>query len=129
MTNALVPRVLEHRSGENPDSFTAKYRAFRLVYYEEYCDVRSAIAREKQIKGWTRAKKDAMVRSINPQWRDFVSEWEGNTESSSSLMECFRLREGNSNPKSNRKVLRRKARLRMTKGFSHQRYRSVRATF
>jgi hypothetical protein len=39
-------------------------------------DVRSAIAREKQIKGWTRAKKDALVRSINPQWRDLVSEWE-----------------------------------------------------
>ena len=71
-----MPRVLEHRSGKHQESFTARYRAFRLVYYEEYCDVRSAIAREKQIKGWTRAKKDALVRSMNPQWRDLVSEWE-----------------------------------------------------
>ena len=76
ITNALTTRVLEHRRAENPKSFTAQYRAFRLVYYEEFADVRAAIAREKQIKGWTRAKKNALVVSMNPQWRDLVLEWE-----------------------------------------------------
>jgi putative endonuclease len=76
ITNALTARVMEHRRGENPKSFAAQYRAFRLVYYEEFCDVRAAIAREKQIKGWTRAKKNALVESVNPQWRDLIAEWE-----------------------------------------------------
>jgi putative endonuclease len=76
VTNALVARVLEHRRAENPKSFAATYRAFRLVYYEEYGDVRVAIAREKQIKGWTRAKKNALVASTNPKWRDLIAEWE-----------------------------------------------------
>ena len=76
VTNALVTRVLEHRAASNPKSFTAQYRAFRLVYYEEFLDVRGAIARERQIKGWTRAKKNALVASMNPKWRDLVSEWE-----------------------------------------------------
>ena len=76
ITNALVRRVLEHRHSPRPSSFTTKYRALRLVYYEEYSSVNAAIAREKQIKGWTRAKKDALVRTMNPQWRDLISEWE-----------------------------------------------------
>ena len=76
ITNALTTRVMEHRRGESRKSFTAQYRAFRLVYYEEFRDVRAAIAREKQIKGWTRAKKNALVASMNPQWRDLIAEWE-----------------------------------------------------
>lgn len=76
VTNALTARVIEHRRAQNPKSFTAHYRAFRLVYYEEFGDVRAAIAREKQIKGWTRAKKNALVVSMNPQWRDLITEWE-----------------------------------------------------
>jgi putative endonuclease len=76
VTNALTTRVMEHRRGEYRNSFTAQYRSFRLVYYEEFADVRSAIAREKQIKGWTRAKKNALVTSANPQWRDLIAEWE-----------------------------------------------------
>jgi len=47
-----------------------RYRAFRLVYVEVFRAVRNAIAREKEIKGWTRARKEALVRSANPQWRD-----------------------------------------------------------
>src|SRR5437763_80946 len=76
ITNALTTRVMEHRGAEHPKAFTAQYRAFRLVYYEEFGDVRAAIAREKQIKGWTRAKKNALVASMNPQWRDLIAEWE-----------------------------------------------------
>jgi putative endonuclease len=76
ITNALTARVLEHRRAEDSKSFTAQYRAFRLVYYEEFGDVRAAIAREKQIKGWTRARKNALVTSVNPQWHDLIAEWE-----------------------------------------------------
>ncbi|HWY68493.1 MAG TPA: GIY-YIG nuclease family protein [Terriglobales bacterium] len=76
ITNALTTRVLEHRRAENPKSFTAQYSAFRLAYYEEFADVRAAIAHENQIKGSTRAKKNALVASMNPQWRDLVLEWE-----------------------------------------------------
>ena len=75
ITNALTTRVLEHRRAENPKSFTAQYRAFRLVYYEEFADVRAAIAHENQIKGSTRAKKNALVASMNPQTaRSFAQE-------------------------------------------------------
>jgi putative endonuclease len=94
VTNALVTRVLEHREAKDPRSFTAQYRAFRLVYYEEYSDVRSAIAREKRIKGWTRAKKDALVRSMNPQWRDLVSQWEKKYGIKFEINGVFRAGEG-----------------------------------
>jgi putative endonuclease len=76
ITNALTTRVLEHQRAENLKSCTDQYRAFRLVYYEAFADVRAVIAREKQIKGWTWAKKNALVASMNPQWRDLVLEWE-----------------------------------------------------
>jgi putative endonuclease len=76
ITNGLVKRVIEHRRAEKPKSFTAQYRAFRLVYFEEFGNVSAAIAREKQIKGWTRAKKNALVASTNPKWRDLMTEWE-----------------------------------------------------
>ena len=61
-----------------PDSFTAKYRAWRLVYYEEYGDAEAAHDRERQLKGWSRAKKNALVEKMNPKWRDIITEWENN---------------------------------------------------
>ncbi|HEU5232725.1 MAG TPA: GIY-YIG nuclease family protein [Terriglobales bacterium] len=76
MTNCVIDRVNEHRSREDKRSFTAQYRAFRLVYYEEFADVHLCIRREKEIKGWTRAKKNALVETINPKWRDLMAEWE-----------------------------------------------------
>jgi putative endonuclease len=76
ITNALVKRTMQHRGSKDEHSFTRKYKAFRLVYYEEFGDVNAAIAREKQIKGWTRAKKNALVESMNPTWRDLIHEWE-----------------------------------------------------
>ncbi len=69
MTNDLLRRIGEHRSGAL-DGFTKRYGCKRLVYFEETNQVVSAIEREKQIKGWTRAKKLALIRSINPKWRD-----------------------------------------------------------
>ena len=74
VTNDLVRRVHEHKAGEIP-GFTQKYRLKSLVYYDECSDVRAAIEREKQIKGWTRAKKIALVDSTNPQWLDLSADW------------------------------------------------------
>ena len=51
------------------------YNINQLVYYEETSDIKEAIAREKQIKGWLRAKKIALIESINPQWRDLSADW------------------------------------------------------
>ena len=70
VTADLQGRVHQHRTDAVPDSFTARYRAHRLVYYEAYPDIRDAIRREKQIKGWLRSKKVALVESLNPGWDD-----------------------------------------------------------
>ena len=70
VTNQLVRRVFEHKNNIDPNSFTARYRIHKLVYFEETTDVRSAIEREKQIKGWSRARKNRLVDSMNPQWED-----------------------------------------------------------
>ena len=69
VTNNLELRVAEHRAGE-VEGFTARYKVHRLLYFEETDDVVAAIAREKQIKGWRRDKKIALIRTKNPSWRD-----------------------------------------------------------
>jgi putative endonuclease len=69
VTNNLERRVYEHRH-KLVDGFTKKYSVTRLVYYETTNDVQSAIEREKQIKGWLRQRKVALVESVNPGWRD-----------------------------------------------------------
>ena len=69
VTNNLQRRVYEHKHGL-VEGFTKKYKLTMLVYYEATDDVRSAIEREKQIKGWRRSKKIALIESVNPQWRD-----------------------------------------------------------
>ena len=66
-TNDLERRVGQHRSKLVP-GFSSKYNITQLVYWEAYNDVRDAIAREKEIKGWLRKKKIAMIESVNPQW-------------------------------------------------------------
>ena len=69
MTNDIARRMIEHKEGRG-SKFASKYRISRLVYYESTNDVLSAIAREKQIKGWLRSKKIALIESVNPEWRD-----------------------------------------------------------
>jgi len=73
VTNDLVRRVYEHRHKLVP-GFTAKYNITQLVYYEATESILAAIAREKQIKGWLRAKKIALIESLNPDWRDLSAE-------------------------------------------------------
>jgi putative endonuclease len=81
VTNDIVRRVHEHKGGA-PVSFTGRYRIRHLVYLEETDDVREAIAREKQLKGWTRSKKIAVIESSNPEWRDLGEDWAEDRDSS-----------------------------------------------
>jgi putative endonuclease len=74
VTNNLVRRVREHKLGAGSD-FAARYKLDRLAYFERFEDVRNAIEREKQIKGWLRMKKIALIVSINPAWRDLSEHW------------------------------------------------------
>ncbi|MBI3286754.1 MAG: GIY-YIG nuclease family protein [Chloroflexi bacterium] len=75
MTNDLRRRVREHKQ-KLVEGFAQKYNITSLAYFESTDEVRSAIAREKQIKGWLRAKKIALIESLNPQWRDLSEDWE-----------------------------------------------------
>ena len=74
VTNDLLRRVYEHKHKLVP-VFTKKYNIQYLVYYESTSNIYSAIEREKQIKGWLRAKKIALVDSMNPEWKDLSEEW------------------------------------------------------
>ena len=74
VTNDLERRMYEHRS-KLVSGFTSKYNVTWLAYFEQTSDVRSAIAREKEIKGWSRSKKVALIESKNPEWKDLSLEW------------------------------------------------------
>jgi putative endonuclease len=74
VTNDLPRRVYEHKQ-KLVEGFTQKYNISQLVYYETTSEVRSAIAREKQIKGWLRSKKIALIESMNPKWEDLSEGW------------------------------------------------------
>lgn len=74
MTNSMYRRALQHKRGEI-DGFASKYGCDRLVYYESFDHVHKAIGREKQLKGWSRGKKIALIESKNPRWEDFAEKW------------------------------------------------------
>ena len=74
VTNDLERRVSEHKSGLIP-GFTQKYKCKKLVYYESFSDIEQAVGREKQLKGWVRRKKDALIDSVNPEWKDLSEGW------------------------------------------------------
>jgi putative endonuclease len=74
VTNDLERRLFEHRTGL-VGGFTAKYNVHRLVYFEATDDPAAAIAREKQIKGWSRGKKLHLIARRNPDWKDLSADW------------------------------------------------------
>ena len=74
MTNNLERRVCEHKQ-DLIEGFSKKYRCHRLVYFESYDRVENAIAREKQLKRWSRAKKICLIERVNPTWEDLSEEW------------------------------------------------------
>ena len=74
VTNSIYRRALEHKRGEI-EGFAKQYDCTRLVHYESFDDVRKAIDREKQWKGWVRRKKIALIESKNPRWADLAEKW------------------------------------------------------
>lgn len=74
ITNDLRRRVAEHKSGLN-NGFTKRYECKRLLYYERFLEPTEAIKREKEIKGWLRNKKEALIHRRNPMWFDLASKW------------------------------------------------------
>jgi putative endonuclease len=74
VTNNLERRVFEHKS-KLVDGFTKRYNITQLAYFEETNDVHVALAREKQLKGWLRARKIALIESMNPEWSDLSLDW------------------------------------------------------
>ena len=75
VTSDLHTRLHRHRTGQYKNAFTSRYNVSILVYYEEFSSIEDAIAREKQIKGWRRSKKIALIESQNPEWRDVSLDW------------------------------------------------------
>ena len=77
MTNNLIRRVREHKEGKT-ESFSKRYSCNKLVYYEHHQYVYNAINREKEIKGWKRSKKAALIKSKNPHWKDLYDDLKQN---------------------------------------------------
>ncbi|MCR4606173.1 MAG: GIY-YIG nuclease family protein [Oscillospiraceae bacterium] len=75
VTNDLERRLYEHKN-KLADGFTNKYNVNKLVYVEETGNINDAIAREKQLKGWRRDRKNALVESMNPAWEDLSRDWD-----------------------------------------------------
>ena len=86
MTNNLRVRIAEHRKGK-PGSFSTRYKLDRLVYYETYQYVNNAIAREKELKHWTRAQKIALIESTNLTWEELIPEETVSSTGADSLRE------------------------------------------
>jgi len=74
VTNSLKNRVAQHKKKLVP-GFTQRYNLFKLVHYEMFLDIRLAITREKQLKGWLRSKKVALIVEKNPEWNDLAADW------------------------------------------------------
>jgi putative endonuclease len=74
VTALLYERVWEHKNNLG-GYFTTKYKCYRLVYFEQFGNIEAAIAREKEIKGWRREKKDRLVETVNPAWKDLAADW------------------------------------------------------
>jgi putative endonuclease len=74
MTNDIVLRVAQHRE-HRPGTYTARYKIDRLVYFERFQYVNNAIAREKELKDWNRAKKIVLIERENPTWEDLSEKW------------------------------------------------------
>jgi putative endonuclease len=81
VTNDLTRRLFEHKQ-KLIAGFTSKYNISRLLYFETFENIADAIAREKQIKGWRRSKKTALIESTNPTWLDLSMEWSNDRDPS-----------------------------------------------
>jgi putative endonuclease len=75
VTTEIEIRIKQHKEGRFKDSFTSRYKIDRLVYFERFTEISPAIAREKQLKRWSRIKKIRLIVSQNPTWQDLSQEW------------------------------------------------------
>ena len=75
ITAEIEIRIMQHKKASHPDSHTARYRIDKLVYFERFGMITAAIAREKQLKRWSRIKKIRLIVSQNPTWQDLSAEW------------------------------------------------------
>jgi len=80
VTTDLATRIAQHKNSADPNSFTSRYKLNRLVYFERFSLISAAIAREKQIKGWLRLKKLALIIERNRTWSDLSEDWGKPTE-------------------------------------------------
>ncbi len=120
VTNDLERRVFEHQKKLIP-GFSARYNVRKLVYFELFGNVHAAIAREKELKGWLRRRKIALIESVNPQWDDLSAQWQLTIPSKDEpVMACHSerseesLRETNDATEAKRDSSSHKAGLRMT---------------
>ena len=74
VTNSLESRMIQHKE-KRMAGFASRYNMTKLTYFEEFGDIRDAIAREKQLKGWRRSRKMDLIRSMNPRLRDLANDW------------------------------------------------------
>ncbi|MEO5911204.1 MAG: GIY-YIG nuclease family protein [Pelobium sp.] len=74
VTSNLMGRLYEHQNNVYPKSFTARYSLYYLIYYENFFSINEAILREKELKGWSRKKKETLIYSLNPTWEDLSEE-------------------------------------------------------
>ena len=73
VSNSLYRRIIEHKEGI-VEGFTKNYKCHKLIYYEYFTDIGYAIAREKQLKKWSRKKKEALIKKMNPEWKDLFDD-------------------------------------------------------
>lgn len=77
VTSNLPQRVMEHKEGRYSQSFTSRYKLYKLVYWESFQDIGDAIGREKQLKAGSRVKKEILINSINSEWKDLYEDIKG----------------------------------------------------
>jgi putative endonuclease len=75
ITTEIEIRVAQHKNGSFPGSFTSRYKINKLVYFERFALIPEAIAREKQLKNWSRIKKIRLIVAKNPTWQDLSVDW------------------------------------------------------
>src|ERR1700730_1453277 len=75
ITTEIEVRISQHKNGAYPDSFTTRYKIDKLVYFETFARIPEAIAREKQLKNWSRIKKLRLIVAQNPKWQDLSADW------------------------------------------------------
>jgi putative endonuclease len=75
VTSEIEIRILQHKESRFPNSFSSKYKIDKLVYFERFIDISTAITREKQLKRWSRIKKIRLIVAQNPTWKDLSEEW------------------------------------------------------